>query len=114
MLFNETINVSTEKDKKKRKYFYINGSGYIYQRVLPKTYRLQHRIILEKLLNRSLSSFEIVHHINGNRRDNNVSNLKIVDRARHIQIHSKKYLQHKSQQSLFTDMIFSYHQQKLF
>lgn len=58
------------------------GKGY------EKTYgRHTHRIVMERKIGRPLTSDEIVHHIDGDHRNNDPDNLMVVTRQEHIQIH---------------------------
>jgi len=48
-----------------------------------------HRIIIEKHIGRELYNDEVVHHINGNKRNNHVGNLQVMKRGDHIALHNK-------------------------
>lgn len=66
----------------------IKHSGYIGLREGGKVY-YEHRRVMEKHLGRTLSSHELVHHINGDKTDNRIENLEIVTRSEHIKHHPR-------------------------
>ena len=56
-----------------------------------KTYgKHTHRLVAEEKLCRPLKKGEIVHHIDGNKRNNEPSNLMVMTQAEHCRLHFKK------------------------
>ena len=62
---------------------------YQYKKMRPsknKT-RDRHRLVMERIVGRSLVSSEIVHHVSGEKRLDDPSNLELTDRASHARLH---------------------------
>lgn len=68
--------------------FEISG-GYVLRKVRnhPRSnirgYYPEHRLVMEESLGRFLSTEEVVHHKDGNRKNNQIDNLKIVTQSEH-------------------------------
>ena len=63
------------------------GEGKFYE----KTYgKHTHRIVAEQKLGRKLEKGEIVHHIDGNKRNNNPDNLMVMTQSEHARLHFTK------------------------
>ena len=60
----------------------INTLGYVDVKTSiikkgKKAWRKEHRYVFEQYLGRKLESFENIHHINGDKTDNNITNLEL-------------------------------------
>lgn len=54
-------------------------------------YVLEHRIVMENYLGRLLDKNEVVHHKDGNKKNNNIDNLEIMSQKEHASLHGKNY-----------------------
>lgn len=52
-------------------------------------YVLEHRVVVENILNRLLADNEVVHHINENKKDNRPENLEVMTTHSHVIHHQK-------------------------
>lgn len=51
-------------------------------------YVMEHRLIMEEHIGRFLADNEVVHHINRNRKDNRIENLKLMTASEHMSFHA--------------------------
>jgi len=63
-----------------------NRKGYL-ETTIRRRRILKHRWLMEKYLKRELRNDEFVHHLNGNKQDNSIENLIILNSGLHSKIH---------------------------
>ena len=74
----------------------INKSGYVLIRnkkdplCNKNGYNLEHRLIIQKNIGRNLTDDEVIHHINGDKKDNRIENLLILSKSEHSVLHNPK------------------------
>lgn len=68
--------------------------------VKPTTYRKflgrhEHRVVAEQMIGRSLTSDDHVHHKDGNKHNNDPSNLEVMTRSEHLKLHAEERRKNK-------------------
>lgn len=90
----------TEWGKKYSKGVSLNSRGYfVFTRGRHKG-RLVHRIVMEIKIGRDLLKNEDVHHIDGNKINNDPSNLMVISRSDHARLHRIADLHQKSRSKM--------------
>ena len=71
----------------------IDDKGYVRLAIGKKNWRYEHRLVMENHIGRALRKEEHVHHINGDKTNNSISNLLLLPNARaHSKFHKPKWL----------------------
>lgn len=68
--------------------FTVKKSGYVECTRGKDKYRAIHVITMERLIGRRLEKNEVVHHKDGNKRNNAISNLVLMTRSEHARLHA--------------------------
>ena len=75
---------------------YINDQGYVmilrprHPRAASNGYVREHILVMEAYIGRPLKPNENIHHINRNRADNRIQNLKLMDKTEHLSFEMKR------------------------
>jgi hypothetical protein len=70
-----------------------------YARIYNKDYtdsKPEHRYVVSKKLKRNLLSSEHIHHKDGNKSNNDIENLELMDRSEHMRYHAKRRVNQKA------------------
>ena len=71
----------------------MGANGYKYVWFSDGSGEKEHRYLMEQHLGRKLTADEVVHHIDGDRTNNNLSNLVVMQRGEHSALHRKKEIE---------------------
>lgn len=74
----------------------LTSDGYVIYKAGALRGQHEHRAVMEQALGRPLSPGELVHHIDGNKTNNDLDNLQILTQAEHNRIHNWAWLYRNS------------------
>jgi len=67
----------------------LMANGY-FRVIIKGNHQYEHRYIMEKHIKRKLKKYEVVHHIDGNKQNNSINNLKIFNKKEHDRIETTR------------------------
>ena len=73
----------------------IESGGYIKRRqphhpAACDGYVWEHRLIVEGVIGRFLTPDEVVHHVDGDKKNNKPENLQVMSSGEHLKLHSER------------------------
>jgi hypothetical protein len=71
------------------------SKGYVYISIGKYNRKLEHVYVAEQMIGRTLEKNEVVHHKNGDRKDNRRENLEVMTRSAHSILHGAERRQKK-------------------
>lgn len=83
------IHLSAATEFKSRDSVWVDYKGYQQKWVNGRSMRV-HRLVMEQHLGRTLEIDEVIHHINGDKLDNRLSNLRLMTKPAHDKLHNGK------------------------
>jgi len=87
---NKLRHSALERNDLSAKGYRTTSQGYNEFTRGPHKGQMVHRVITECALGRPLEYNEVVHHIDGNKTNNNLDNLKVMDSVEHIKFHREQ------------------------
>ncbi len=63
------------------------NNGYIVVNIGRNKKRREHSVVMENYLGRKLEPIELIHHIDGNKSNNNIENLFLCSKSKHATLH---------------------------
>ena len=66
---------------------YVRSDGYVEIKTGARSWKLEHRYVVERKIGRRLRSNEHVHHKNGVKTDNRLRNLAVLSNTEHQRLH---------------------------
>ncbi len=73
---------------KKNKGYGVDKKGYAVVHIGSNHYQRQHRLVMERYLGRKLKVYEVVHHKDRNKLNNNIDNLVLMTKKEHDKLHN--------------------------